>query len=224
MNRAKPRFALLAIPAVALSGLLTWIGAGLQDAEQHRSVLRAQSQQAVAEARLRMAVAADAAAEQESILQLVREHQGQFSHCSQLQLAEAIYREAVDAQVDPLMVASIIAKESSFRDSAVSHAGAMGLMQLRPWVAADVAERGDLVWHGPSTLNDAELNVRLGIRYFKELLERFDGDQQLALTAYNFGPTRVSRQVRAGTFGGSKYADGILNLYAELREDESQGR
>ena len=55
------------------------------------------------------------------------------------------------------------------------------------------------------------------MRYYKELVERF-GDPQVALTAYCFGPSRVSMQLRAGTFEGSRYARGILDFYEQLND------
>ncbi len=153
--------------------------------------------------------------EREMILAIVREYRRSTS--AQLEtLADAIYEESVRAAVDPLLVASIVAKESSFRDSVVSPAGAVGLMQLRPAVADDLADRLDLEWSGPESLNSPSINVRLGILYYKELMDRFDGDAAKALTAYNFGPTFVSRQLREGTYAGSAYAAQVLSLYGRL--------
>ena len=155
-------------------------------------------------------------ADRATILAIVREHRHRAPEDWLNTLADVIYRESVEAAVDPLLVTSIVAKESSFRSRAVSHAGAVGLMQLRPWVARDVAQRSDLEWTGRETLHSPTLNVRLGILYYKELMERFEGDATMALTAYNYGPTRVRRQMSKGVYSGSSYADGILGLYDEL--------
>ena len=154
--------------------------------------------------------------EHAAILNVVREHRRTATEEWRRTLADAIYDESMRAEVDPLLVASIVAKESSFSSRAVSRTGAVGLMQLRPWVAQDVAGRANLEWSGLETLHSPQLNVRLGIRYYKELMERFDGDAQTALTAYNFGPTRVSRQLREGSYHGSRYAQEILAMYEEL--------
>jgi len=166
--------------------------------------------------------AAASCVEQAAILDEVRRHRRTASESWREQLARAIYRESVLAQVDPLLVTAIVAHESSFKSRVVSRAGAVGLMQLRPWVARDVARRGAVEWSGRETLNDPSLNVRLGILYYKELVDRFDGDPHAALTAYNYGPTRVSRELRAGTFSGSAYARGILERYRGL-EKSSRG-
>ena len=129
----------------------------------------------------------------------------------------------LNVAMDPLMVASIVARESSFRSRVVSRAGAVGLMQLRPFVAEQVAQKSRIEWNGLQTLHSPDHNVRLGILYYKQLLERFDGDAEVALTAYLYGPTRVGRQLSRGTYRGSSYADDILGLYAKLSDRRSGG-
>lgn len=150
------------------------------------------------------------------ILEVVRRHRRSASDPWRRELAEAILQESRHAAVDPLLVAAIVATESSFRSRAVSGSGAVGLMQLRPFVARDVAERFRVEWRGHETLHAPELNVRLGILYFKELVERFDGDRRVALAAYNRGPSRVSRELREGRFRGGRYPDDVLRLYRLL--------
>jgi soluble lytic murein transglycosylase len=152
----------------------------------------------------------------DTIVSLVREHRRYAPDHYHQSLADVIYDAAVSAEVDPLLVASIVAKESSFVPSAVSSKGALGLMQLAPFVAEDVSNRSDVAWNGVKSLESPEVNVKLGILYYKELVERFDGDAQKALTAYNFGPTRVAKQLREGTYRGSRYAREVLDLHSRL--------
>lgn len=153
----------------------------------------------------------------EAVLDVVRLHRPTAAEGWHRTLATAIVDEAHAEAVDPLLVTAIIAKESSFKTRVVSHAGAVGLMQLRPWVAEDMALRTDVEWNGRETLHSPHLNVRLGVRYYKELVDRF-GDEHVALTAYCFGPSRVSMQLRAGTFDGSRYARDILAHYRQLHD------
>jgi soluble lytic murein transglycosylase-like protein len=152
------------------------------------------------------------AAELEAIQTLAQKHRSAAAG----DLAGVIYKEAKAAGIDPLMVAAIVARESSFRTTVVSRSGAIGLMQLRPFVARDVAKRIDLEWGGATTLRQPASNLRLGIHYYSELVQRFDGDVHLALAAYNRGPTRLSRQLRSGAAITSRYADRILELYEDL--------
>jgi soluble lytic murein transglycosylase-like protein len=82
----------------------------------------------------------------------------------------------------PELLHVVIARESSFQPCAVSHKGAMGMMQLMPATAADL---------GVANPFDAEENIDGGARYLSYLLQRFGGDLKLALAAYNAGPRRV---------------------------------
>ena len=178
-------------------------------------------EQGAAAVRAELAVAAEceeaarAEAERESIRSLIARHRVGGAE-RQAELTALVQREAHAVGLDPLMVAAVIARESSFRTAVVSSAGAVGLMQLRPWVAQDLAYRNDLDWHGVESLHEPHTNVRLGVLFLGELIDRFDGDTRTALAAYHRGPTRVSRQMRAGTFGASRYADDVLELQAYM--------
>lgn len=85
--------------------------------------------------------------------------------------------------LSPVLVASVVAVESNFNPRAVSAKGALGLMQLMPETASRFAVR--------DAFDPAE-NVDAGVRYLKELLQRFGNDLRLALAAYNAGPERVA--------------------------------
>ncbi len=161
----------------------------------------------------------NAQAIREAILTLARRYRAPLNPEQLQTLADTIYQESQEAQVDPLLVAALISRESSFRPAAVSQAGAVGLMQLRPFVAKDVAARTDEIWSGPHTLREPKLNIRLGVRYYRELVDRFQGDERLALIAYNRGPSRLRVQIRNGGAIRSGYADSILRLYQELCEN-----
>jgi hypothetical protein len=148
-----------------------------------------------------------------TVISMVRRHRPTVNEDWCQTLADAIYDESIAASVDPLLVASIVAVESSFQSSVVSTMGAVGLMQLRPFVAEAVADRVSVEWKGAATLHEPHINVRLGVEYYRALLVRFDGDRHVALTAYNHGPTRVSGWIRAGTYDGSEYATRVLTTY-----------
>lgn len=86
---------------------------------------------------------------------------------------------------DPLLLLSLIRQESGFNTGAISGAGAMGLMQLMPATARRMGMRNR------RSLLRADTNLQLGVRYFEILRNRFKGDTDLALAAYNAGPERV---------------------------------
>jgi soluble lytic murein transglycosylase-like protein len=96
---------------------------------------------------------------------------------------------ALSEGVDPALVHAVISQESAYHPTAVSRAGAAGLMQLMPATAA----RFGLT---PEERFDPERNVRAGIRYLRWLLARFDGDLELALAGYNAGEGAVLKYGR----------------------------
>ncbi len=99
--------------------------------------------------------------------------------------------------LDALLVLAVIQHESRFDPAARSPRGSLGLMQLRPFVAADVATRHGLPWEGERTLLEPAANVQLGTLYLSEMLDLY-GDLDVALAAYNLGPTRVRRLLARG--------------------------
>ena len=106
---------------------------------------------------------------------------------------ELVRREAAEWGIDPFMMAAIIRQESAFKADIVSHAGAIGLMQVMPPTGAQLARA-----HGPTGFTDAsltkpEVNLHLGAAFFVDMSRRYDADLPLVLSAYNAGPTRATR-------------------------------
>ena len=87
-------------------------------------------------------------------------------------------------QVSPLLIKAVIQAESRFNPSAVSHKGAVGLMQVLPSTARA---------HGVHNLLDPQLNLEAGTRHLKTLLEAYNDDEILALAAYNCGAEAMKR-------------------------------
>jgi len=92
--------------------------------------------------------------------------------------------------LDPYLVASLIRQESEFNPAAVSRANAVGLMQLLPKVGSAVAREEKLRHFSSSQLFTPEVNLQLGTRYFREMVDKF-GAFEYALAAYNAGSNRV---------------------------------
>lgn len=106
---------------------------------------------------------------------------------------ELVRREAAEWGIDPFMMAAIIRQESAFDAQIVSHAGAIGLMQVMPPTGAQLARA-----HGPDGFSSAsltrpEVNLHLGAAFFVDMSRRYDNELPLVLSAYNAGPTRATR-------------------------------
>ena len=112
--------------------------------------------------------------------------------------------------IDYKLIFAIIAVESKFNRFALSHKGAMGLMQLMPSTAARL---------GVSRPFSIEENVRGGIRYFKKLYERY-GSVKLALAAYNAGPNAVAYYGGIPPYSETKnYVKKIIKIYEQIGGD-----
>ncbi len=121
-------------------------------------------------------------------------------------LARQIHKAAVEAGIEPRIAFGLVRTESSFRRTAVSWAGAVGYTQLLPSTAN---------WVEPGTsrsdLFDTETNLRIGFKYLNYLLDKYNGNMRLALTAYNRGPGTVDRLLRQGRNPENGYATKVLS-------------
>lgn len=108
-------------------------------------------------------------------------------------VAQVILDEASLIGLDPVLVLAMIAVESGGASQAVSRRGARGLMQLLRSTQAEEEREGGLPAGDP---HDPAHNVRVGVRYYGRMFETF-GDPDLALVAYNVGPTRLSSYIQA---------------------------
>ena len=123
-------------------------------------------------------------------------------------LAAAIYDVALSEGVDPGLAFRLVRIESGFTLKAKSKAGAIGYTQVLPSTAR-------LYEPGLTTkqLYDRSTNLRLGFRYLRDLLERYDGNLRLALLAYNRGPGRVQELLDAGRDPQNGYSTAVLKGY-----------
>jgi soluble lytic murein transglycosylase len=101
--------------------------------------------------------------------------------------------------LDPFLVASLIRQESEFNPSAISHANAIGLMQLLPKTGKQVAKEVKLSRYNASQLVNPSVNLQLGTRYFRGMVDKF-GAFEYALAAYNAGDDRVKDWLAQGKY------------------------
>jgi Transglycosylase SLT domain len=146
---------------------------------------------------------------------------------------EKIVREAADRhRMDPALVRAVIETESNWNPRAYSHKGAAGLMQLIP----TTAQR-----YGAYDVFDPQQNINAGVKHLKWLLERYNGNLDLALAAYNAGEGAVDRvhgipayretrdyvqKVQNAYFrpGSGRLPDAFVNPHAIHRDVTPEGR
>ena len=112
------------------------------------------------------------------------------------------FEQQAQANQIPLhLLFALSRQESSFEPTIASPAGARGLMQLMPATARETARRHNIPYRGTSDLNDPQRNIQLGSHYYRQMLDRYEGNRILASAAYNAGPSRVDGWLRqtAGT-------------------------
>jgi soluble lytic murein transglycosylase len=114
----------------------------------------------------------------------------------------AIEQDSAKNGLDPYMVASLIRQESEFNPSAISSANAFGLMQLLPSVGRSMAKEEGIHHFNEMELLNPETNIRLGTRYLKQTLDKFDGQPPYAFAAYNAGDSRVTDWQSIGRYHG----------------------
>ena len=113
--------------------------------------------------------------------------------------------------VEPALVKAVIHIESAFRADAVSHAGAMGLMQLMPATAR--------IYNLKSNFFEPRKNINAGIAHLKYLMERYDDNTTLSLAAYNAGEGAVARHKGIPPYKETQnYVTKVLKLYGKYQQ------
>jgi len=126
-----------------------------------------------------------------------------------------IRKVASQEGLDPALLRSLVSVESQFDPVAISSKGAMGLMQLMPDTAKSL---------GVNNVFHPEENLEAGARHFRTLLEKYEGDVQLALAAYNAGEKAVEQYDGIPPFPETEmYVREVLRRYqAEKREPKKR--
>ncbi len=148
-----------------------------------------------------------------------------------LKYTEIVEKESTDSGLDPALVYAVIKAESGFDPNAVSHAGAIGLMQLTPdtfdWIQSKSKNDPNLIL--TEDIYSPSVNIRYGCKLLKLLLEKYS-DQRTAISAYNAGIGTVNGWLKDGTISKdgvsldripyaetSKYVDSVLDNYKKYK-------
>ncbi|HEU4885289.1 MAG TPA: transglycosylase SLT domain-containing protein [Longimicrobium sp.] len=143
--------------------------------------------------------------QQLEIARLKRIHENSSQFGIPADLAERIEDIALAEGIAPNVAFGLVRAESEFNRRAVSPVGAVGLTQLMPSTAR-YFKRG----MNREALMDRDTNLRIGFRYLHTLIEKYDGNLELALLAYNRGPDRVDQLLANGDDPNNGYVEMVL--------------
>lgn len=137
---------------------------------------------------------------------------------------DIIRQQARDKNLDPALIAAVIYAESRFVEHRTSAAGALGLMQVTPATAADIARKSGGVAFTTKDLATPQVNIAYGSFQLRHLLDRYGGDEAAALAAYNAGPGKADAWGGAGLTASSipypetrAYVERVLSVREQYR-------
>lgn len=133
-----------------------------------------------------------------------------------LEHAGAIRAGAERYDLDPALVAAVVYAESRFDERARSSQGAVGLMQVLPDTADQIADESGGLTFTTEDLEDPRINVRYGSYYLRQALDAYDGDVRAAVASYNAGMGAVSEWVAGSSGDGHRLRVGDIP-YSETR-------
>jgi soluble lytic murein transglycosylase len=169
--------------------------------------------------------AAKAPQELVKIYSIVKSHRPDVSDTEAWKVAEVILEQSSKHSFDPMLVLAMIRVESGFQYAVISPGGARGLMQLLPDVAKALLEEISPAHEAksrpfkPEYLDDPVLNIKLGVYYLHDLKKSFR-NLNLALIAYNMGPTEIRSRLENKIELSEEYSTAVLTAYQNYKNSK----
>jgi soluble lytic murein transglycosylase len=133
-----------------------------------------------------------------------------------IDVARMIFKESKQHSLDYRLVLAIMKVESNFKHNAVSSKGARGLLQVKPTHAKFIAHNLGIEWLGAKTLDEPDKNIRIGVHFFSKLMDDYDS-VNMALHAYNMGPTRLRAILSENSKPNMTFSTNVLREYSKNR-------
>jgi len=127
-------------------------------------------------------------------------------------IAGSIHAASVRYNLPPEMILAVIRIESAFDINALSNKGAVGLMQILPSTAQEIARDLRMEWSGEQLLRNPQANIEMGAYYLTKMISQFN-DLSVALAAYNSGPGRIAELNQMKADLPRDYAEKVLSHY-----------
>lgn len=159
------------------------------------------------------------------IYSIVKSYRHDIADSEAWRVSEVILEESRKRNLDPMLVLAVIEVESRFQYSAISPVGARGIMQIMPGTGKFLTDtRADEIGvkpvvFRPESLDDPILNIRLGVYYLDDLRKQFR-NLNLALLAYNIGPSEIQTRLENNEQVSDEYAVLVRDAYKRI----SKGR
>ena len=156
------------------------------------------------------------------IFSILKSHRPDISEDEAWSVSDVILEQSAKHNFDPMLVLAMIQVESGFQYSVVSPAGARGMMQLLPEVAKSVLDdissphEKKLRPFRPEVLDDPVVNIKVGVSYLHQLRKSFR-NLQLALIAYNAGPTEIRNRLDNDEELSDEYSTAVLSTYQRYK-------
>lgn len=157
------------------------------------------------------------------IFDVVRSNRPEIGEAEAWRVSDVILQESSRHNLDPILVAALIEVESGFRTTAISPMGARGIMQIMPEVGKAIAQaigvREDSGGESfrPEHLDDPVFNIKLGTYYLYDLKKSFRS-LNLALVAYNLGPTEIRNRLENDIDFSVEFVDAVLSVYRKYQK------
>lgn len=132
--------------------------------------------------------------------------------------SEIIEKAAKEYNVDPYLIYSVIKKESNFNKDALSRSNAKGLMQIMDSTANEVVQNINTIPNKEYNIYDEYNNIYIGSKYLSELINIYEGNMFLAVTAYNAGMGNVNKWIKEDI----KYYDNIEKILEIIKFQETK--
>lgn len=157
---------------------------------------------------------------EDRVLSILHQEADRLDQETREEVASLVQELACAYRLDPMLILAVMKVESTFNPQAVSRARAYGLMQVRSIAVREVADDLGLNPQDSRRLFENDFNLRVGVHYLSFLLQKFDGDLNKALMAYNAGPTAVTRLYKRRPAPKGGYQGKVLKIYQSFANNK----
>jgi soluble lytic murein transglycosylase len=148
----------------------------------------------------------------ENIVSYLKEHMPDMPEDRLREIANYVYAESKECDLDYRLVLAIMKVESNFNEDAISSKGARGLLQIKPSLGRGIAETLGVTWSGDRILHEPDKNIKFGVYHLSQLIDDFE-TLPWALYAYNSGSTKAKKLAARHKQPGLHFAKAVLSEY-----------